>query len=57
MISLLEPPVTIAASADRPRLVDIITRAFAGDPPSRWLYPDDDRMLALFPAVRRGVRR
>ena len=57
MISLLEPTVTLASSADRPRLVDIITRAFATDPPSRWLYPDDDQYLALFPAVRRGVRR
>ena len=49
MISLLEPTVTLAASADRPRLVDIITRAFAADPPSRWLYPDDDQYWRFFP--------
>ncbi len=58
MITFLEPTITVAASADRrARLADIIARAFAADPPSRWLYPDDDQYLALLPAVRRSVRR
>jgi ribosomal protein S18 acetylase RimI-like enzyme len=49
MITLLEPTITRASSADRPRLVDVITRAFAADPPSRWLYPDDGQYWRFFP--------
>ena len=49
MISLLDPTVTLASSADRPQLVDIITRAFAADPPSRWMYPDDEQYWRFFP--------
>ena len=49
MISLLDPTVTLASAADRPQLVDIITRAFATDPPSRWMYPDDDQYWRFFP--------
>ena len=49
MISFLEPTITIAASADRRRWSDIITQAFAADPPSRWLYPDDEQYWRFFP--------
>jgi GNAT superfamily N-acetyltransferase len=49
MITFLEPVVTLAAPRDRRQVVDIITRAFAADPPSRWLYPDDDRYRRFFP--------
>jgi GNAT superfamily N-acetyltransferase len=49
MNSLLEPTVTLASSADRRQLVDIITRAFATDPPSRWMYPNDDQYWRFFP--------
>jgi ribosomal protein S18 acetylase RimI-like enzyme len=49
MSTVLEPTVTPAASADRRQLVDIITRAFAADPPSRWLYPDPDQYRRFFP--------
>ena len=49
MITILEPTITRASSADRPLLVDVITRAFAADPPSRWLYPDDGDYWRFFP--------
>ena len=49
MISLLDPTITLAPSDDRPLLIDIITRAFATDPPSRWLYADDDQYGRFFP--------
>lgn len=49
MITFVEPAITVTASADRVLLVDLITRAFAADPPSRWLYPDDDRYWRFFP--------
>lgn len=34
---------------DRARMVDVLTMAFAADPPSRWLFPDSDRYLKDFP--------
>jgi ribosomal protein S18 acetylase RimI-like enzyme len=49
MISFLEPTITIAAPEDRRLLVDIITRAFAADPPSRWLWPNDEQYSRFFP--------
>ena len=49
MITFVEPAITVAASADRALVTDIITRAFAADPPSRWLYPDDDQYWRFFP--------
>jgi GNAT superfamily N-acetyltransferase len=49
MIAVLDPAVSSASFADRPQLVDIITRAFATDPPSRWMYPDDDQYWRFFP--------
>jgi GNAT superfamily N-acetyltransferase len=49
MISLLDPTVTLAASADRLQLVDIMTRAFVTDPPSRWVWPRDDQYWRFFP--------
>jgi hypothetical protein len=49
MITIVEPAITVAASADRALVTDIITRAFAADPPSRWLYPDDDQYWRFFP--------
>ena len=49
MITFLEPVVTVAAPGDRRQVVDIITRAFADDPPSRWLWPDVERYRRFFP--------
>ena len=49
MISFLEPTITIAAPDDRRLLVDVITRAFAADPPSRWLWPNDEQYWRFFP--------
>jgi ribosomal protein S18 acetylase RimI-like enzyme len=49
MITFLEPTITRAASADRSLLVDVITRAFAADPPSRWMYPEDGQYWRFFP--------
>jgi ribosomal protein S18 acetylase RimI-like enzyme len=49
MISYLEPTIVRASSDDRALLVDVITRAFAADPPSRWLYPDEGDYWRFFP--------
>jgi ribosomal protein S18 acetylase RimI-like enzyme len=49
VITFLEPTMTPAASADRRQLVNIITNAFAADPPSRWIYPDADQYSRFFP--------
>jgi len=49
MTTFVEPAITVAACADRALVTDIIARAFAADPPSRWLYPDDDQYWRFFP--------
>ena len=49
MITFLEPTVSQAFSDNRALLVDVITRAFAADPPSRWLYPNDRDYWRYFP--------
>jgi ribosomal protein S18 acetylase RimI-like enzyme len=49
MITTLEPTIIRASSADRSQVVDVITRAFAADPPSRWIYPDDNQYWRFFP--------
>ena len=50
MMTILEPTtITRASSADRSLVVDVITRAFAADPPSRWLYPKDSQYWRFFP--------
>jgi ribosomal protein S18 acetylase RimI-like enzyme len=49
MITFLEPTISRASSDERALLVDVITRAFAADPPSRWLYPDDREYWRFFP--------
>lgn len=41
--------VQTARVKDRARLADVLTMAFASDPPTRWLYPDPDRYLRDFP--------
>jgi ribosomal protein S18 acetylase RimI-like enzyme len=48
-MTLLDLTVSRASSEDRALLVDMITRAFAADPPSRWLYPDDRDYWRFFP--------
>ena len=49
MITFAAPTVTLAAATDRRQVVDIITRAFAADPPSRWMYPDEHQYRRFFP--------
>jgi ribosomal protein S18 acetylase RimI-like enzyme len=46
--------IRIATAADQGRILDVITLAFAADPPSRWLYPDPQQYLANFPKFARG---
>jgi GNAT superfamily N-acetyltransferase len=36
-------------------VLNTITLAFAADPPSRWLYPEDEDYLRHFPAFIRGL--
>ena len=37
------------------RLVDVIVRAFISDPPSRWLFPDQQQYLQYFPQFVRAL--
>jgi ribosomal protein S18 acetylase RimI-like enzyme len=46
--------IKIATAADQARILDVITLAFAADPPSRWLYPDPQQYLANFPKFAHG---
>ena len=46
--------IRIATAADEGRILDVITLAFAADPPSRWLYPDPQEYLANFPKFAQG---
>jgi ribosomal protein S18 acetylase RimI-like enzyme len=48
-IAAVEPPVTRARASDARQAFDVLTRAFAGDPPSRWMYPDDEQYMRFFP--------
>lgn len=44
-----ETRVEVARMQDRPRIIDALTMAFADDPPTRWLYPDDADYRRNFP--------
>lgn len=41
--------VYAATLHDAPRLTAVLTRAFASDPPVRWVYPDDEQYRCHFP--------
>lgn len=51
-----EPGLRVYAARirDKDRLAGVITQAFADDPPSRWLYADDDDYWRHFPAFARA---
>ena len=49
------PDVTIAGPQDAGRVFDTLTLAFAADPPSRWLYPDDGDYLRHFPTFIKAL--
>jgi ribosomal protein S18 acetylase RimI-like enzyme len=49
MISILDPTVAVASPADRRQLIEVITRAFVADPPSRWMYPREEQYWRFFP--------
>jgi ribosomal protein S18 acetylase RimI-like enzyme len=46
--------VRTATAADEARILDVITLAFAADPPCRWLYPDPQQYLTNFPKFAHG---
>jgi len=41
--------IRAARSEDRARIGELLTVAFADDPPTRWLYPDEDEYRRNFP--------
>jgi GNAT superfamily N-acetyltransferase len=43
------PRIDIVHAEGRGRVLNILTLAFAEDPPNRWLYPDEDDYLSHFP--------
>jgi len=47
-------PVRTAGPADAGECVRLLTRAFVGDPPSRWVWPDAIRFLDVFPRFVRA---
>ena len=44
-----EPIVTQARASDARRVFDALARAFADDPPCRWMYPDPEQYRRFFP--------
>jgi ribosomal protein S18 acetylase RimI-like enzyme len=52
---MLTADVVRAGPHDSARVLNTITLAFAADPPSRWLYPDDEGYLRHFPAFIRAL--
>jgi hypothetical protein len=44
-----EPTLSSVKPDDEERVLDTLTRAFANDPPSRWLYPEGVEYLGYFP--------
>ena len=44
-----EPIVAQARRSDAGRVFETLTRAFADDPPCRWMYPDERQYLRYFP--------
>jgi ribosomal protein S18 acetylase RimI-like enzyme len=49
-----KPAVAAGARSDAERCIHILTLAFAGDPPSRWMYPDPGQYLRYFPEFVRA---
>jgi ribosomal protein S18 acetylase RimI-like enzyme len=49
------PGVAGVGPRDSARVLNTITLAFAADPPSRWLYPDDGDYLGHFPAFIKAL--
>jgi GNAT superfamily N-acetyltransferase len=41
--------VTTAKMSDRDPVINVIVRAFSGDPVARWFYPDSQRYAQCFP--------
>ena len=37
------------------QLVDVVVRAFISDPPSRWVFPDEQQYLQYFPQFVRAL--
>ena len=53
-ISHLESRVRTARGEDKARIDEVLIAAFADDPPSRWLYPDEDDFRRDFPNFARA---
>ncbi|MBL8836387.1 MAG: GNAT family N-acetyltransferase [Alphaproteobacteria bacterium] len=47
--------VVVADAADADRVFDVLTLAFAADPPNRWMYPDAAAYIRHFPSFARGL--
>jgi ribosomal protein S18 acetylase RimI-like enzyme len=47
--------VLAAEPAHADRVLGVLTLAFAGDPPSRWLFPEPDEYLRHFPTFARAL--
>jgi ribosomal protein S18 acetylase RimI-like enzyme len=47
--------VVVADPAHADRVVGVLMRAFAADPPNRWMYPEDDAFRRHFPTFARAL--
>jgi GNAT superfamily N-acetyltransferase len=47
--SVPDSPVRTAALADAARCAEVLTLAFASDPPSRWIWPEEQQYFEAFP--------
>ena len=61
MTTTTTTPTRLTTAADVPVLTETIAAAFHDDPTMRWIVPDEDRRLAIGPAVFRpfvdGIQR
>jgi ribosomal protein S18 acetylase RimI-like enzyme len=47
--------VLVAEPRHADRVLGVLTLAFAADPPTRWLFPESDEYLRLFPIFARAL--
>jgi GNAT superfamily N-acetyltransferase len=48
------PIIKTATASDESRVIDVIVRAFAADPPARWGWPDEQQYYTHFPSFVRA---
>jgi ribosomal protein S18 acetylase RimI-like enzyme len=55
MVEALDQTIVAAEPEDAERVIAVLTRAFATDPPNRWLFPEMERYQRWFPEFARAL--